>query len=286
MRVIFLLLLLAGWAPAQVTTPFFFIQATDPQFGHYARSLDDFRQETANFEFLIATANRLRPAFLVVTGDLVNRAGNPGQIAEYQRIAAKLDKSIPLYSLPGNHDIGDTPTPDHLGNFRLRFGPDYYTWRHGGAAFFALNSCVISNPGRVPGELEKQEAWLRAELARARREGASPIMVFQHHPWFLTSADEPDSYRNILMERRKPYLELFRAQGVTHIFAGHLHTNHVAREGALEMVTTASIGKPRGNDRAGFRVVLVRAGGVEHRYYDMGLAPNRIEVEAAQAAAR
>ncbi len=281
-----LLLLFTGWAPAQVTRPFFFIQASDPQFGYYARSLDDFRQETANFEFLIATANRLRPAFVVVTGDLVNRASNPGQIAEYLRIAARLDEAIPLYSLPGNHDIGDTPTADHLGNFRRRIGPDYYTFRHGGAAFFALNSCVISNPDRLPGELEKQETWLRAELAKARQEGASPIIAFQHHPWFLSSADEPDTYRNIRMERRKPYLELFRTHGVTHIFAGHLHRNYVARDGNLEMVTTASIGQPRGDDRAGFRVVIVRPEGVEHRYYDMGMVPNRIELEAARTAAR
>jgi serine/threonine-protein phosphatase CPPED1 len=279
------LLLFAAWAPAQVTEPFFFIQAADPQFGYSARSLDDFRQETANFEFLVATANRLRPAFVVVTGDLVNRASNPGQVAEFKRIAAMLDKSIPLYTLPGNHDIGDVVAPDHLANYRKSFGPDYYTFRHGGAAFFALNSCIVSNPQRVPEELVKQERWLRAELEKARRDGVRPLMVFQHHSWFLSSAGEPDTYRNILLERRKPYLALFREYGVTHSFAGHLHRNVLAKDGDFEMVTTAPIGQPRGDDRSGFRVVIVRPGSVEHRFYDMGSVPNRIELNPAPATA-
>ncbi|HWQ53456.1 MAG TPA: metallophosphoesterase [Bryobacteraceae bacterium] len=279
----FLILLFAGWAPAQVTEPFFFIQATDPQFGYSARKLDDFRQETANFEFLIATANRLRPAFVVVTGDLTNRASNPGQVAEYLRIAAKLDKSIPIYNAPGNHDIGDTVAPDHLANYRKTFGPDYYTFRHGGAAFFVLNSCVISNPQRVPGELEKQERWLREELEKARQDGVRPLMVFQHHPWFLSSADEADQYTNILQDRRKRFLALFREYGVSHVFAGHLHRNVPAKDGGIEMTTTAAIGQARGKDRAGFRVVIVRPDSVEHQYHDMGSVPNQIELEKTAA---
>ena len=67
----------------------------------------DFSQETANFEFAIANANRLRPAFVVVTGDLVNKPADAQQLAEYKRIAKqKLDSTIPLYSVPGNHDVG------------------------------------------------------------------------------------------------------------------------------------------------------------------------------------
>jgi hypothetical protein len=31
-----------------------------------------FKQETANLQFAIATVNRVHPAFLVMTGDLIN----------------------------------------------------------------------------------------------------------------------------------------------------------------------------------------------------------------------
>src|ERR1051326_8001394 len=96
---------LAG-AQAPADAPFFFLQFTDPQFGMFTAD-QDFAQETANFEFAIATANRLRPAFVVVTGDLINKAADAAQIAEYHRIAAKPDRSITLYNVAGNHDVGN-----------------------------------------------------------------------------------------------------------------------------------------------------------------------------------
>src|SRR5438045_1616128 len=80
--------------------PVFFLQFSDPQFGMFTAN-KDFVQETANFEMAIATANRLRPAFIVVTGDLVNKGGDAKQIAEFKRIAARLNKSIPMYNVAG-----------------------------------------------------------------------------------------------------------------------------------------------------------------------------------------
>ena len=80
--------------------PFFFIQMSDPQFGMYAAD-SNFAQETANFEMAIATANRLHPAFVVVTGDLINKPGDAAQAAEYWRIAKQLDASIPAVQRVG-----------------------------------------------------------------------------------------------------------------------------------------------------------------------------------------
>src|SRR6478752_5271009 len=72
-------------------SPFFFIQMSDPQFGMFTAN-GDFLQETANFTRAIDAANRLRPAFVVVTGDLTNRQGDSAQIAEYRRVASTLDR--------------------------------------------------------------------------------------------------------------------------------------------------------------------------------------------------
>ena len=78
------LFFLAG-LPLLAQAPLFWVHASDPQFGMYTEN-KDFRQETANWEFVVANVNRLRPAFLVVTGDLSNQEGNPAQIAEYHRM--------------------------------------------------------------------------------------------------------------------------------------------------------------------------------------------------------
>ena len=69
-----------GWAtvlPLHAAPPFFFIQLTDPQLGMFTDN-KDFVQETANFEFAVAAVNRLKPAFVVITGDLVNKPGDAG----------------------------------------------------------------------------------------------------------------------------------------------------------------------------------------------------------------
>src|SRR5436305_3905290 len=106
----------AGWT----AEPFSFIQMSDPQFGMYTEN-KSFEHETANFEFAVAAANRLHAKFVVVTGDLINQPGNATQVAEYHRIAGRLDPSIKLYSIPGNHDVGNEPTPESLAAYRERF---------------------------------------------------------------------------------------------------------------------------------------------------------------------
>src|SRR5438445_8644373 len=160
---LFLILLLALHAqPAELN---FFIQMSDPQFGMYAEN-KDFLQETINFEFAIATANRLRPKFVVICGDLVNQAGNDAQALEFLRIAAKLDPAIKLYNVAGNHDVGNQPSPASLAAYRKSFGPDYYSFHSGDLAGFVLNSSLIAAPENARDEAERQEAWLKAELAK------------------------------------------------------------------------------------------------------------------------
>src|SRR5579871_5183450 len=189
--------------------PFTFIQMSDPQFGMYTEN-KSFEQETANFEFAVATANRLHPKFVVVTGDLINQAGNGAQAAEYHRIAARLDPAIKLYSIPGNHDVGNEPTPKSLAAYRERFGPDYYTFRVGDFAGFVLNSSLIAAPAKAQEEAAKQEAWLVSALEKAGKGGARRLVVFQHHPWFLEDPGEATQYFNIPKATRERYLELFR----------------------------------------------------------------------------
>src|SRR5271156_2094858 len=88
----------AGMASAADLT---FVQMSDPQFGMFAENRN-FAQETINFSRAIEEANRLKPAFVIVCGDLVNQAGDTRQIAEYQRVAAQLDRAIPLHNVAGN----------------------------------------------------------------------------------------------------------------------------------------------------------------------------------------
>ena len=262
---------------------FFFIQLADMQFGMFA-SDRDFAQETVNYEFVVANINRIRPRFVVICGDLVNKVGDAAQTAEYLRITAKIDPSIPVYAVPGNHDVGNEPTPETLAYYRQHFGPDHYSFVQGSLYGIVLNSGVISAPGNVQEAAAEQEAWLKAELAKARSTGARHIVVFQHHSWFLEKADEPDQYFNVPMQQRRHYLDLLKGAGVRYIFAGHYHRNSYGRDGDLEMITSGPVGQPLGTDPSGIRIVTVRDTGLEHRYYTLGNIPNRYPPPAGRGA--
>jgi 3',5'-cyclic AMP phosphodiesterase CpdA len=239
----------------------------------------NFVQETANFEFAVATVNRLRPAFVVVTGDLVNKAGDAAQIAEYQRIVAKIDPAILVYNVAGNHDVGNVPSPATLAAYTNRFGADHYSFRREGFVGIVVNSSLIKAPELAPVQFAEQERWLRAELARARDDRAQHVVIFQHHSWFLKTVDEPDDYYNIPRPRRREYLDLFREHGVRYLFSGHYHRNAIARYRGMELITTGPVGKPLGEGRSGLRTAIVRDGGIEHHYFDFGALPETVNVE-------
>jgi 3',5'-cyclic AMP phosphodiesterase CpdA len=246
----------------------------------------DFVQDTANFEFAVAAVNRLRPAFVIVTGDLVNKPGDAAQITEYRRIAGKIDSQIPVYNIAGNHDVQNEPTPESLAAYTKIFGPDRYTFRHQGLTGIVLNSSVIHSPGKTPEQLAEQERWLRAELTKAKAEGARHIVVFQHHPWFIKSAAEADQYFNIPTVRRVAYMALFREFGVRYLFCGHYHRNAEASDGTLENITSGPVGKPLGGAKSGIRVAIVRDDQIEHRYYELGELPVKVEPNPAPVQAK
>jgi 3',5'-cyclic AMP phosphodiesterase CpdA len=262
-------------SPAAPPADIFFIQMADPQFGMYTAD-HDFAQETANYEFAIATANRLKPRFVIICGDLVNKPDDPAQMAEYARITKKLDPAIKLYQLAGNHDVGNAPTPALLAAYRAKVGPDYYSFREGPIYGIVLDSSLIHSPQDAPGELARQDAWLRQELVQAKASGAAHIIVFQHHPYFLERGDEPDQYFNIPLERRRSLLELFRQSGVKTIFAGHYHRNALGRDGEIEMITNGPVGQPLGEGtRSGMRLVWLTGPKLVHQYVEFGALPNQ-----------
>jgi 3',5'-cyclic AMP phosphodiesterase CpdA len=282
---VLLLALLAG-VPAAMPRPaaagealFFFIQLTDPQLGMYEEDRG-FARETANLTRAVQHVNRLHPAFVVVTGDLINRSGDAAQSAEYRRIIRGIDPAIPVHNVPGNHDLGDPPTPQKLAWFRETFGPDHGAFTVQGWRFVYLNSTLLYHPSAAPQEAEKEKAWLLAELHAGREAKAGRLVLFQHHPWFVKDPAEPDGYFNAPRPLRGEFLRILRESKVRAVFAGHLHEGAHARLDGLEMVTSAPVGKPLGKEPSGLRVVWVFADHLEHRYYPLDQVPLSIPAGA------
>jgi len=86
---------------------------------------------------------------VVICGDLINKPGDPVQIEQFLRVAGRLDPKIRSISVPGNHDVENTPTPESLNRYRQKFGPDWYAFRHGGCRFVVINTTLIHDPSKA-----------------------------------------------------------------------------------------------------------------------------------------
>jgi len=260
--------------------PFSFIMLTDTQFGMYAQD-KDFIRETANYEFAAATVNRLKPGFVIVLGDLVNKEGDPDQIREFLRISGEIDRSIPLYYVAGNHDVGHEPTSQTIAGYRKNIGRDYYSFRAGPVYGIVLNSSVIIAPQKAEAEYNEQNAWLKKELETAKSSGAPHVIVFQHHPIFTDNVNERDQWGNFPMERRRQLLDLLHNAGVRYVFAGHVHKNITVRDGDLEMTACAPVAMPFGEDGSGLRLAIITSKSLQTKYFDFSKMPDRLDIGPA-----
>jgi 3',5'-cyclic AMP phosphodiesterase CpdA len=231
-------------------------------------------QEKANFEFVIANLNRLHPDFVVICGDLTNRSADEAEITAYKDILRKLDPAIPVYNVPGNHDVGNLPTSSTLAAYRAAYGPDYYAFHYKDVLGIVLDSNLIRSPDNVPDEAAKQQQWLRTELSKAKPD--EQILVFQHIPYFLKDANEKDEYFNIPLATRTKYLDLLSANHVHLVFAGHYHRTAGGSDGPLTEVVTGAVGMPLGGSSSGFRLVQLGPSGMKTEWYCLGNIPNQI----------
>ena len=275
---------------------FSFIQMADVQFGLFAAlsgadneriesaasrrliirpvpSTTGFAKETDLYTRAISEANQLRPEFVVMCGDMVQDSSDCAQLAELSRITAKLRDDIPIKWVAGNHDVGNSLTRDSLTQYRERFGKDDYFFDVHGSRFIVLNSNIAFDSSEVPGEWERQQEFLAHTLSQGNDSRENHIVVFTHHPLFLDYPEEDDSHLVVPRERRRIILRMLKAANASAVFSGHWHRNNYARDGKLQMVTTAAVGYPMGYDPSGYRVVHVKPGDIEHKYVGIDEVP-------------
>ena len=281
---------------------FHFVQMADPQFGmfasisnytdadieeRHARGLSvrkapevitGFADETRLYTSAIEAANRVKPAFVVVCGDMVHDASDQAQIDELFRVTSMLDSDVPIHFVSGNHDVGEAPTSESIDLYRERFGQDNYSFEHGECHFVVINSSVAFDPINVPQEWDRITQFLVDDLSAARQRGMQHTILFTHHPLFQTSAREGDSLWTIPGERRELIVKALREFGASAVFAGHMHRNVYADDDGLMMITTGAVGYPLGDDPSGIRIVRVYEEAIRHDYYGMDSAPDTVSL--------
>lgn len=253
---------------------FFFVQLADTQIG-FTKGNEDLSPEINNFRKAVAQVNRLKPAFVIISGDLVNTAHDPKQIRAFWQVARDIDHSIPLYLVSGNHDVAPCSADDERSYIRL-FGRSYYSFDYQGSSFIVLDSSVIHYPEADSGIREAQRAWFEDALISAGKSKPNHIFVLTHHPWFVTSPDETDTYDNIPLTQRRGYLSTMDRVGADYALAGHFHKEASAKSSTLNVIVTCAVSKGLGKDPEGFRIVKVYKDRVEHEFYALDKAPEKV----------
>lgn len=105
-------------------------------------------EELTMLRVAIQHVNRLRPKFLLISGDLVNAfpSSDPEntsaarEVVSFKDALHELHTDIPLVLQPGNHDIGQNATSETVQAYVERFGDDYFSFWAGGVLYVSLNS--------------------------------------------------------------------------------------------------------------------------------------------------
>mgnify|MGYP001811840358 CR=1 FL=1 len=229
---------------------FTFVQLCDPQLG-----MGGYEHDVASFERAVDRINRLGPDFVVLCGDTVHDA-DASSFADFKRIKGGLE--VPCHVVPGNHDVGNEPSPESLQNYREVIGRDYDAIEHEGVVFVLVNTQLWKSP--VDGESERQDAWLEATLEAAAEEG-SPIFVVGHYPLFLESPDEEEEYMNLPAAKRRELLDLFERCGVVAVLGGHTHRLVVNDYRGMQLVNGETTSKNFDERPFGFRLWHVEGRG-------------------------
>ncbi|TFW35766.1 metallophosphoesterase [Massilia horti] len=220
---------LARTAGAATVRDFYFVQMSDAHWGYQGPANPD-AQHTLQKAVVLVNSLKVRPDFIVFTGDLSHTTDDPAErrkrLTEFKQIVSEL-KVKDRHFIPGEHDA----SLDNGAAFKEMFGPSNYTFDHKGVHFIALDN--VSDPHGSIGEA--QLAWLKQDLAAQDRNAR--IVVFAHRPlfplvpkWDWTTRDG-DKAIALLM----PY------RNVT-VFYGHIHqenhhmTGHIAHHSAKSLI--------------------------------------------------
>lgn len=199
---------------------FTFIQMSDTQLGFY-EPYGTFVRTEKMLNHAIDECNEMKPAFVIVTGDMVDKEADEDQFNAYMKAISRLDKKIPIYMVPGNHDMEHFYSKEKFDRYIQRYGYEKFSFIYKNCAFIGFDSNCIRYDAAEEEAL--QYAWLRQQLTQAKNKGCRLIFTFCHVPVIYGAPDQPEDYSNFPLKYRQKYLDLFNEFGVAACFAGHTH---------------------------------------------------------------
>ena len=233
---------------------FSFAVFTDPHF-----STNEGPRERKQKE-LVRQINALAPDLVINIGDTITSSpwspGYRGAAEMAKRILGEL--KMPLYYVPGNHDVGNKPsfilnkeegfgnrglTDETIKEYEELFNaPSYYSFDHKGCHFAYIDTMGL---GSNTSDDQAQTEWLRKDLASSQDKRFR--FLFGHvHPMYKDLGEpEEINYDAIDQPHRKELLDLCNEQKVDILMCGHTHHFFFNRYGCTRLFTLPSSAFPR-----------------------------------------
>jgi hypothetical protein len=186
---------------------------------------------------------REAPALIINTGDLTDVGSEESNWQKYFEITAPMGAVAPVVPALGNHDADrrgtGAPIAWSLFGVPAKGPPGWTSLDLGGVHFVILSTNDMRNPAQV--------AWLRDDLARARRHHPRAIFAFRHEgPW-------SHGFHGGASVMARDYAPLLAAAHVDVLFSGHDHIYErgigSTPEGKLTYMVTGGGGAPLYNPR-------------------------------------
>jgi 3',5'-cyclic AMP phosphodiesterase CpdA len=243
---------------------FSIVQIADAQLGFDAAVkgqepgsiyVNDLTYEKECFERAAKYIRNGEPEMIVFTGDQIHRPLDQEQWDAFGDLLTLLPDNAVVKHLPGNHDVLISEGKVDNTPFTSRYGEDRFVYQKGKFCIIGINSSLIKH--NDPRE-EEQYEWLKATLEEA---GENSIkVIFCHHPFFVSDIEEEDGHVAIAKDKRKKYFDLFADNGVSAVYAGHLHHGAEGEYRGVAMKTTTSVGYQLGEDKASVRLITLTSG--------------------------
>ena len=190
--------------PVTKTNSFTFVHASDTHLS---------AQSLPRLERLRLMVDSLKPAFMIVTGDLIKdalRVSEQEATSLYDMYVREISTfSLPVWNVPGNHEIFGIERHKSLVSeshplygkkmYRHYLGPDYYSFSYGGIHFIGLNSVDYHDLWYYGHIDSAQLKWVARDVSFVDK--TTPVITFNHIPFFSGgmsmfeySDEEPGSF--------------------------------------------------------------------------------------------
>ena len=192
-------------------------------------------------------------AFVTFTGDIFDKGSTDQILAkDFEEILQSF--KVPVYCLPGNHDIlSGSETEDVAGFEKVAGGICKKADVKGYRLIFM---CVEPLTGRVSIEGYKPLAWLEDAL----KDSSNPVILFIHTPpsdVFYNAKNHKGGWDKDAIAK---WSELLHKYGVKAVIEGHLHRDELHWDGEIPLMAAPPVAGKFGR-QATYRIYMVKADG-------------------------